>query len=43
MATSDSDATKPLGFSIDIGEILKDVASSGSRRTTRPSPTSSPS
>ena len=37
MATSDSDETKPLGFSIDIGEILKEVASSGtSRRTTRP-------
>jgi hypothetical protein len=37
MATNDSDETKPLGFSIDIGEILKDVASSGTRRrrTTR--------
>ena len=34
MATGDSDQTKPLGFSIDIGEILKDVAGSR-RRTTR--------
>jgi hypothetical protein len=25
MATGDSDESKPLGFSIDIGEILKDV------------------
>ena len=34
MATGDSDDTKPLGFSIDIDEILKDVAGSR-RRTTR--------
>ena len=33
MATGDSDDTKPLGFSIDIGEILKDVTKA--RRTTR--------
>jgi hypothetical protein len=34
MATGDSDETKPLGFSIDIDEILKDVAGAR-RRTTR--------
>ncbi len=34
MTTGDSDETKPLGFSIDIGEILKDVAGTR-RRTTR--------
>ena len=34
MASSDSDETKPLGFSIDIDEILKDVAGAR-RRTTR--------
>ena len=38
MATGDSDETKPLGFSIDIDEILKDVAGSR-RRTTRRSTT----
>ena len=32
MATDDNDPTRPLGFSIDIGEILKDVA--GTRRKT---------
>jgi hypothetical protein len=34
MTTGDSDETKPLGFSIDIDEILKDVAGAR-RRTTR--------
>jgi hypothetical protein len=34
MATDDSDRSKPLGFSIDIGEILKDVTGT-KRRTTR--------
>jgi hypothetical protein len=38
MATGDSDENKPLGFSIDIDEILKDVAGSR-RRTTRRSTT----
>jgi hypothetical protein len=38
MATGDRDETKPLGFSIDIDEILKDVAGSR-RRTTRRSTT----
>jgi hypothetical protein len=38
MATGDSDDSKPLGFSIDIDEILKDVAGSR-RRTTRRSTT----
>ena len=37
MAIGDSDDTKPLGFSIDIDEILKDVA--GARRRTRRSTT----
>ena len=37
MAIGDSDDTKPLGFSIDIDGILKDVA--GSRRRTRRSTT----
>jgi hypothetical protein len=31
---TDSDETKPLGFSLDIDEILKDVAGTR-RRTTR--------
>jgi len=31
---TDSDETKPLGFSLDIDEILKDVAGAR-RRTTR--------
>ena len=35
MATGDSDETKPLGFSIDIGEILKDVTGTRRRRTRR--------
>jgi hypothetical protein len=35
MASDDSDDTKPLGFSIDIGEILKDVAGTRRRTTTR--------
>lgn len=34
MTTGDSDETKALGFSIDIDEILKDVAGAR-RRTTR--------
>jgi hypothetical protein len=34
MATGDSDDTKPLGFSIDIGEILKDVTKPRRRTTT---------
>ena len=34
MATDDSDS-KALGFSIDIGEILKDVAGTRRRTTTR--------
>ena len=38
MATGDSDDNKTLGFSIDIDEILKDVAGSR-RRTTRRSTT----
>jgi hypothetical protein len=38
MATGDSD--EPLGFSIDIGKILKDVAGT-KRRTTRRSSSSS--
>lgn len=33
MATDDD--TKPLGFSIDIGEILKDVAGARRKTTTR--------
>ena len=40
---TDSDETKPLGFSIDIDEILKDVAGTRRkttrRRTTRASTT----
>jgi len=39
MATGDSDETKPLGFSIDIDEILKDVAGARRRTTTRRSTT----
>jgi hypothetical protein len=35
MATQDSDESKPLGFSIDIGEILKDVTGTRRRSTTR--------
>jgi phage-related tail protein len=35
MATDDSNESKPLGFSIDIGEILKDVAGTRRRTTTR--------
>ena len=34
MATGDSGDTKPLGFSIDIGEILKDVTKPRRRTTT---------
>ena len=34
MATDDSDESKPLGFSIDIGEILKDVTRPRRRSTT---------
>ena len=34
MATGDSDETKPVGFSIDIGEILKDVTKPRRRTTT---------
>jgi hypothetical protein len=34
MATGDSDESKPLGFSIDIGEILKDVTRPRRRSTT---------
>ena len=33
MATRDSDDSKPLGFGIDIGEILKDVAGPRRRST----------
>ena len=35
MASGDSDEPKPLGFSIDIGEILKDVTKPRRRATTR--------
>jgi hypothetical protein len=42
MATGDSDESKPLGFSIDIGEILKDVTRPRRRSTTtRSRPTAS--
>lgn len=34
MATGDSDDKKPLGFSIDIGEILKDVTKPRRRTAT---------
>ena len=39
MASGDSDEPKPLGFSIDIGEILKDVTGTRRRTTTRRSTT----
>jgi hypothetical protein len=39
MASDDSDESKPLGFSIDIGEILKDVTGTRRRSTTRRSRT----
>jgi hypothetical protein len=35
MASDERDDTKPLGFSIDIGEILKDVTGTRRRTTTR--------
>lgn len=41
MATTENDDTKPLGFSIDIGEILKDVAGTRRRTTTRSRSTTS--
>ncbi len=40
MATDDNDPSQPLGFSIDIGAILKDVAGTRKRTTTRRSTTS---
>ncbi len=41
MATDDSDSTKPLGFSIDIGEILKEVTGSRRKPATRRRPSTS--
>jgi hypothetical protein len=41
MASDDDDATAPLGFSIDIGKILKDVTSPRRKPTTRRKPATS--